>query len=180
MSGEAKSRKHWFEEAQPPHRRLQAPRMFRVLSFIRRFTVPQARRVLGLSDFEWRVMSQVGDRAPMSLNELAAVSAHDKGQLSRGVKRLVEAGLLVRESRKGERGVFISPTAEGRKVFEQLVKLAFSQNDSLLDGITDEELATFGQVLDKMESNAAVLMASEPRDCEHEAAPAPSKARARA
>jgi DNA-binding MarR family transcriptional regulator len=154
--------------------------MFRVLSFIRRFTVPQARRILGLSDFEWRVMSQVGDRAPMSLNELAAVSAHDKGQLSRGVKRLVEAGLLLRETRKGERGVFISPTEEGRKVFQNLVKLAFSQSDLLLAGITDEELTAFQGVLDKMEANATALMASEPSDCEAGHAEAPARARAQA
>lgn len=175
VSGDAKQRKPWFDQPNPPHRPLLAPRMFKVLSFIRRFTVPEARRILGLSDFEWRVMSQVGDRAPMSLNELAALSAHDKGQLSRGVKRLVEAGLLVRESRRGERGVFISPTAEGRKTFEELVKLAFTQSDALLAGITDEELATFQGVLGKMEANAAALMASAPHICEAEAEPAPPR-----
>jgi DNA-binding MarR family transcriptional regulator len=123
--------------------------------------MPQARRELGLSDFEWRVMSQVGDRAPMSLNELAAVSAHDKGQLSRGVKRLVEAGLLVRETRKGERGVFISPTNAGREVFDQLVALAFKQNEALIEGLTPDELATFWQVLDKLEANAQALLCAE-------------------
>lgn len=180
MSGDAKQRKPWFDQPHPPHRPLLAPRMFRVLSLIRRYTVPQARRLLGLSDFEWRVMSQVGDRAPMSLNELAAVSAHDKGQLSRGVKRLVEAGLLLRESRKGERGVFISPTEEGRNVFENLVKLAFTQSDALLAGISDQELASFQGVLNKMEANATALMASEPHTCEEakpEPAPAPATAK---
>jgi len=160
-------RKPWFERVDPPHRRIYGPRLFRLLSTIRRYTAPQARRILGLSDFEWRVMSQVGDRAPMSLNELAAVSSHDKGQLSRGVKRLVEAGLLVRESRKGERGVFISPTAAGRKVFDDLVALAFRQNDALIDGITGEELETFSRVIEKITSNAQALVAAEPeQECE--------------
>ncbi len=152
-------RKPWFENIDPPYRRIFGPRLFRLLSTMRRFTAPQARRQLGLSDFEWRVMSQVGDRSPMSLNELAAVSSHDKGQLSRGVKRLVEAGLLVRESRRGERGVFISPTSPGRKVFEDLVRLAFSHNDALIDGITGEELEIFNRVIEKIQANADHLVA---------------------
>jgi len=150
--------------------------MFKILSMIRRFAAPQARRELGLSDFEWRVMAQVGDRAPMSLNELAAVSRHDKGQLSRGVKRLVEAGLLVRENRRGERGVFISPTAEGRVVFDQLVQLAYKQNDALIQGLTAEELRVFSIVLDKLEANALTLLAAEPdARVEPEPAPAPTR-----
>ncbi|HEY5412936.1 MAG TPA: MarR family winged helix-turn-helix transcriptional regulator [Caulobacteraceae bacterium] len=155
-------RKPWFENVDPPHRRIYGPRLFRLLSTIRRYTAPQGRRELGLSDFEWRVMSQVGDRAPMSLNELAAASSHDKGQLSRGVKRLVEAGLLVRESRRGERGVFISPTAAGRKVFDDLVGLAFRQNDALIDGLSPDELETFSRVIEKIQSNCTALLAAEP------------------
>ncbi len=145
----------------PAHRRLQAPRLFHILNMVRRFAGPQARRQLGLSDFEWRVMSQVGDRAPMSLNALAAVSAHDKGQLSRGVKRLVEAGLLVRETRRGERGVFISPTQAGREVFQRLVQLAIDQNDAIIAGLTEAELKAFSALLDKLEANAQALLATE-------------------
>ncbi len=162
MVNDENPRKPWFENIDPPYRRLFGPRLFRLLSTMRRFTAPRARRELGLSDFEWRVMSQVGDRSPMSLNELAAVSSHDKGQLSRGVKRLVEAGLLVRESRRGERGVFISPTPEGRKVFDNLVRLAFSHNDALIEGITGEELETFNGVIEKIQANAEGLLAGEP------------------
>ena len=159
--GEAKEGRFWFDSADQPHRRLQGPRLFKVLNMIRRICSPQARRELGLSDFEWRVMSQVGDRAPMSLNELAAVSTHDKGQLSRGVKRLVEAGLLVRETRRGERGVFISPTAAGAALFEDLVRLAFKQNDALIAGITPDQMKGFFLVLDKLEANAQVMLAAE-------------------
>jgi DNA-binding MarR family transcriptional regulator len=167
--------KPWFETAEPPHRRLLPPRLFKILSLVRRFSMPQARRLLGLSDFEWRVMSQVGDRAPMSLNELAAVSAHDKGQLSRGVKRLVEAGLLVRESRKGERGVFISPTKAGQRVFDQLVELAYKQNDELIEGLTPEQLRTFSEVLDKIETNAKAVLSKEPECAVEAEAPAPAR-----
>jgi DNA-binding MarR family transcriptional regulator len=170
-----KAGQYWFEQPDSK-RRLYVPRMFKILSMVRRLSVPQIKRELGLSDFEWRVMSQVGDREPMSLNELAAASRHDKGQLSRGVKRLVEAGLLVRESRRGERGVFISHTPEGRKVFEQLKHLAFSQNEAVVRGVTPEELEVFNAVLDKLEANAHDMMETELgcRGAPAEAEPAPA------
>ena len=163
----------------PLHRRLESPRLFKILSLIRRFAAPEARRELGLSDFEWRIMSRVGDHPPMSLNDLATASSHDKGQLSRGVKRLVEAGLLVRESRRGERGVFISPTEAGRAVFDQLVALAFRQNQAMIQGFTPEELATFSVILDKLEANALRRVAAESgRQDEEEAAPPATQPRA--
>lgn len=146
-------------EEEPLHRRLETPRMFKLLSLIRRGAAPQIRGELGLSDFEWRIMSQVGDRAPLSLNELAAVTGHDKGQLSRGVKRLVEAGVLVRESRRGERGVFISPTKKGRELFDRLAEQAVRRNARLIRGVTDEELRVLARVFDKMEANVMDILA---------------------
>lgn len=183
MSDDLRAPKLWCEGSERPHHRLQGPRLFKILSMIRRFAGPQARRELGLSDFEWRVLAQVGDRAPMSLNELAAASAHDKGQLSRGVKRLVEAGLLVRESRRGERGVFISPTPAGEEVYDRLVRLAVKQNEALIDGLSSEQLKLFSTVLDQLEANARALLAAEQQQDRNEAdaeSPEPAKGRVRA
>jgi DNA-binding MarR family transcriptional regulator len=178
-----KDAKQCLERAERPHWRLPTTRMFKLVSMIRKFAGPQARRQFGLSDFEWRVMAQVGDRGPLSLNELAAESRHDKGQLSRGVKRLVEAGLLVRESRRGERGVFISATADGRALFEQLVQLSFRQADDVFRGVSAAELETFHAVLDKIEANVLALMKTEQElrtssgDAEADAPPAAAPAK---
>jgi DNA-binding MarR family transcriptional regulator len=152
---------HVGADEEPLHRRLEAPRLFKLLSLIRRSAAPEIRRELGLSDFEWRILSQVGDRAPMSLNELAAVTSHDKGQLSRGVKRLVQAGFLVRESRRGERGVFISPTKAGKALFARLAEQAFRRNERLIKGLTPEELKVLSRVIDKLEANAMAMLAAE-------------------
>ena len=144
-----------------PLARKEGPRLFKILGILARVAGPQARRELGLSDFEWRVMTQVGNRAPMSLNELAGVTGHDKGQLSRGVKRLVEAGYLVRESRRGARGVFISPTPAGKVVFDKIVELAIRQNDMLIAGLSPQDLETFTRILDKLEDNVVTAMKAE-------------------
>ena len=148
-------------EDDAPHRRLEAPRLFKLTGLIRRCMAPGARRELGMSDFEWRGMSQVGDRAPMSLNELAAVTGHDKGQLSRGVSRLVDAGMLVRESRRGARGVFISPTKAGKEAFARLVAHSKTQNEALVQGLTPQEIKLFSAVIDKLEANAMNMLAGE-------------------
>ena len=148
-------------DEEPLHRRLETPRIFKVMSLIRRGSAPEIRRELGLSDFEWRIMSQVGDRAPMSLNELAAITSHDKGQLSRGVKRLVEAGFLVRESRRGERGVFISPTKQGQQLFDRLAEQAARRNARLIEGLTPQELKVLSRVIEKLEANALAMMAEQ-------------------
>jgi DNA-binding MarR family transcriptional regulator len=146
---------------EPLHRRLETPRLFKVIGLIRRSAAPSIKRELGLSDFEWRIMSQVGDRAPMSLNELALVTGHDKGQLSRGVKRLVEAGILVRQSRRGERGVFISPTEAGKALFDRLAEQAVRRNQQLIRGLSAEELKVLSRVIETMEANALELLARE-------------------
>ena len=148
-------------DTEPLHRRLETPRLFKLIGLIRRSAAPGIRRELGLSDFEWRIMSQVGDRAPMSLNELAIVTSHDKGQLSRGVKRLVEAGLLVRESRRGERGVFISPTETGKSLFDALASQAVERNKRLIHGLSSDELKVLSRVIDMLEANALAMLASE-------------------
>jgi DNA-binding MarR family transcriptional regulator len=148
------------DEQLPLQRRLEMPRLFMILSLVRRFAAPEARQTLGLSDFEWRIMSQVGDRPPMSLNDLALASTHDKGQLSRGVKRLVEAGLLVRQSRRGERGVFISPTEAGRQAFDRLVQLAAEQNEVMMQGLTAQERRSLARILEQLEANALQKLAS--------------------
>ena len=56
MLDDPKTRKPWFENIDPPYRRIYGARLFRLLSTIRRFTSPQARRELGLSD--------IGARSP--------------------------------------------------------------------------------------------------------------------
>lgn len=147
---------------EPLHRRLETPRLFKLMALIRRGAGPEMKAELGLSDFEWRIMSQVGDRAPMSLNELALVTGHDKGQLSRGVKRLVEAGVLVRQTRRGERGVFISPTDAGKDLFERLAALAVERNKRLIRGLTAQELKLLSRVIATMEANALEMLAGAP------------------
>ena len=73
-------------------------RLFSLLGVVRRLGARAVRQELGLSDFEWVIMSHVGAK-PLSFNELAGRISHDKGQISRGVKRPDAAAELRGEAR---------------------------------------------------------------------------------
>ena len=152
------------EETQRGSAGLEAPRLFRALSLIRRSAIPTWRRELGLSEFEWRMMSHVGASGPISLTDLANLTTQDKGQLSRCIRRLVDAGLLQRKSQRGRRGVFISQTAAGQMVFDQIMQLAVNHNARLIQGITADRLRTFAGVLQEIETNALAMITEEPDD----------------
>ena len=147
------------EEGQRLDQRLLAPRMFNLLGLIRRVGVRAVRRELGLSEFEWLVMSHVGQR-PLTFTELAERMGHDKGQLSRGVTRLVESGLLTRQRRRASRSVVIAASQEGQKVFERLIAMAILGQNKLVQGVSPQDLDTFVGVMEQMKANASALLAA--------------------
>ena len=64
------------------------------LNLLRRSAGAALRRLLDISVAEWAVIGELGARAPVSLNELAAGLALDKTRLSRTVTGLVGRGLV--------------------------------------------------------------------------------------
>jgi DNA-binding MarR family transcriptional regulator len=147
-------------EAGKPGRLLSA-RLIMLVTLIRRTAALTYRRELGLSEVDWRIVSQVGEFAPLSLNELADVIGLDRGQLSRGVTRLVAAGLLTRTARRGGPGILIGLTARGEDIFVHLMELAHRRNAAFIDGIDAGDLRTFSAVLERMTENARALLAAE-------------------
>ena len=51
-------------------------RMIRLFVILRRAGILAQRRLFGLSETEWRIMTQLGETAPSSLNGLAGKVAH--------------------------------------------------------------------------------------------------------
>ncbi|HVO14750.1 MAG TPA: MarR family transcriptional regulator [Alphaproteobacteria bacterium] len=141
--------------------RLMSARLITLVTQIRRTAALTYRRELGLSEVDWRVLSQIGEHAPLSLNALAEIIGLDRGQLSRGVTRLVAAGLATRTARRGGPGILIGLSPAGEDLFVRLMALALERNAAFTRGIGAQELATFSAVLDKMTANARVLLESE-------------------
>src|SRR5690348_15436816 len=100
---------------------LVSMRMIRLFVLLRKGGILAQRRQFGLSETEWRIMTQLGETAPLSLNGLADAMLQDRGQLSRAVKSMVERGLLTRERKPGGPEVEIELSGEGRRIYGQMI-----------------------------------------------------------
>lgn len=136
-------------------------RIISLLDLLRRSGILAHRRAFGLSGIEWRIMSQVGDHAPLSLNDLADLLNLDRGQVSRAVKAMVERGLLDSRRRPGGPAIVITLSEEGAGVHARMVALAIERNQFLVGDIPDEEIDRVSQVLDHVTRQAQILLDEE-------------------
>ena len=144
-----------------PLGKLVTMRMITFFSLLRRSGVLAQRRHFGLSEIEWRIMTQVGDRAPLSLNGLAERTLQDRGQLSRAVKAMVERGLLRRERKPGGPEVEIGLTEEGRALYASMVERAIDRDRRLTSDISEEDLEALWRITDIMIGKAEEMMEEE-------------------
>lgn len=136
-------------------------RMIILFGLMRRSGAIAQRRQFDLSETEWRVMTQVAEFAPLSLNGLAELLLLDRGQLSRAVKGMVERGLLTRERKPGGPEIEIDMTKRGRELHARMVERAIERDRVLTEGIPSEDLETLRCVINTMISRAEALMDEE-------------------
>jgi len=150
------------ETAAPaPMRGVFTFRIISLLDLLRRSGTLAHRRSFDLSGIEWRIMSQVGDHAPLSLNDLADLLNLDRGQVSRAVKAMKERGLLSSRRRPGGPAIDITLSDEGKALHEQMVALAIERNEFLVGDIPDDEIARVSEVLDRVKQKAQILLDRE-------------------
>ncbi|BBC72551.1 MarR family protein [Altererythrobacter sp. B11] len=136
-------------------------RMIILFGLLRRSGVLAQRRQFDLSEIEWRIMTQVGQFAPLSLNGLAELLLQDRGQLSRAVKAMVERGLLSRERKPGGPEIEIDLTDKGRDVYARMVERVVERDRQLTDGIPESDIAVLWRVIDTMVERADEMMEAE-------------------
>lgn len=145
------------------HFGLVSLRMIRLFVILRRAGILAQRRLFGLSETEWRIMTQLGETAPLSLNGLAESMMQDRGQLSRAVKAMVERGLLTRERKPGGPEIEIALSDQGRALHARMVDWVHGRDQALTAGIPTDELATVWRVLGTMRDRAQALVEEEQR-----------------
>jgi DNA-binding MarR family transcriptional regulator len=75
----------------------------------------------GLTTAQCHTLLEVGERGPISLNDLASYLGLDTSTLSRTVQGLVLLGLVDRQSNeKDRRSIVLSLTKAGRKVYDTI------------------------------------------------------------
>ncbi|MXP41122.1 MarR family transcriptional regulator [Altererythrobacter soli] len=135
--------------------------MITFFGMLRRSGILAQRRQFGLSEIEWRIMTQVGEYGPLSLNGLSELTLQDRGQLSRAVKGMVGRGLLKRERKPGGPEIEIELSAEGRALYGHMVERAIERDRRLTSGLSQEEIQMLWRITDRMIDKAEELMDEE-------------------
>lgn len=119
----------------------------------------QAARLLrenaDLSLTEWRILVLIDGLDNPTIGQMARDSDFDKGQLSRGVHRLVERGLATAQTNSMDsRRMDLAMTEAGRTVFEAAAPLMRRRQQALIGALPPDEVETFYGHLQKLEAVA--------------------------
>ena len=111
---------------------------------------------------EWRVIALLGEHPGTTLNRLARRAALDKAQISRVVSKLLERGLVQRESGP-RRSSVLSLTKEGETLYLGLITAANERDVILRGAVPAKDLIVFERVINRLHEVARDL---EARDVE--------------
>jgi DNA-binding MarR family transcriptional regulator len=115
-----------------------------------------------LSIPDWRVMAVLARFPGASAQDLVAKTRMDKVAVSRGVARLLERGLLQRQtSNTDRRRSELQLSERGLSVYREIVPLARDFESRLLASISPEHRKLLGELLDDLQQ-AAGKLAAEP------------------
>lgn len=107
----------------------------------------------GLSLVEWRLIQVLRMHADASLTEIASIIQMDKGQLSRKIKSMIDKGLLqVQKDKHDLRVQHLSVTAKAEQLSARMMPTMEARQQALLAEVSDEDLAVFYSVVDKLEA----------------------------
>jgi DNA-binding MarR family transcriptional regulator len=140
---------------------LPSPTLIALYNVIRRSGDYAYERALGLSDFDWRVLSRAGASRTLPLAHLIADLDRDKSQVGRSVKRLAARGLLKLTKIGPGRNVGLVLTDNGQQAYERLEQIALDRHEALTANLSERELRLLSTLLDKFSVNAAALLAAE-------------------
>ncbi|PUE61091.1 MarR family transcriptional regulator [Limnohabitans sp. Rim8] len=109
----------------------------------------------GLSMSDGRCLTTVGTFEPLSVKELAEKANLNKGQASRAAQALVDQGLVLKADHPGDgRGVVLTLTAAGRKVFKRAMDMVSQRNEQIFGCLSDKEQAALSAMLDRLIAHA--------------------------
>ena len=151
-----------LSEGAPTIRELLSYRLHVVANLLSRGAALRYKREFGVSLWEWRTVALLGAQAPLSLNELAAAAGLDKSQMSRVVAGLVARGVVVRgvDATDG-RGVSLSLSRSGTKLYEGLIRAAAERNDAFLGCLSAAEREALASALKKLGERARAFIQQE-------------------
>lgn len=114
----------------------------------------------GLAVTEWRIMAILGRYPDLSAGEVAERTAMDKVAVSRALARLLERGLVQRDTHGADRRrsvLELSPV--GYTVYDEVAPMALECERQLLAGLDDKDRAQLDVLLAKLAEGVGNLSA---------------------
>jgi len=109
----------------------------------------------GLSMSDGRGLTTIGTFEPLSVKELAEKANLNKGQASRAAQALVDQGLVLKADHPGDgRGVVLTLTPAGRKVFKRAMNMVHQRNEHIFGCLTEKEQVTLSTMFDRLIAHA--------------------------
>ena len=144
-------------------RDLLSYRVHMVANLLSRGAELRYRREFGVSLWEWRTIALLGAAAEaLSLGHLAHAAGIDKSQMSRVVSGLARRRIVLREAHPRDgRGVRLTLTKSGRKVYDGLIRAAGQRDAAFRNCLTKNEREAFDRVLTKLAGQARELIEHE-------------------
>jgi DNA-binding MarR family transcriptional regulator len=137
-------------------------RLHSVANLVSRGAAMRYKREFGVTLWEWRTIALVGAQPGLSLKELAKIAGLDKSQVSRVVAGLTERRLLLRATDENDaRGIRLSLTSAGQRLYQGLIQAAGERNDAFLNALTKQERVVLENVLAKLEGLAHEFIQQE-------------------
>lgn len=105
----------------------------------------------GIGITEWRVIAVLGREPGLSANAVAERTAMDKVAVSRALARLLERGLVQRDTHGEDRRRSVLELSEtGYGIYDEVVPLALAREQALLAHFAEGEKAQLETLLEKL------------------------------
>ena len=112
----------------------------------------------GIGVTEWRVVAVLGRYPDLSAGAVAARTAMDKVAVSRAVARLLERGLVERDTHGDDRRrSVLALSRNGQRIYDDIAPLALDLERRLLSRLDRDERAALDALLDKLAGGIAHL-----------------------
>jgi DNA-binding MarR family transcriptional regulator len=107
---------------------------------------------------EWQILAVLGVAQPLSASQITRRTPMDRPQVSRTVRRMIKAKLLVsRDDPNDGRRSLIWMTAKGAEIHDQIVPLALLRQQKLLEALAPDEQAAFERIIQKLNERIKLL-----------------------
>jgi len=115
-----------------------------------RYRVATYRDRFKLTELQYRLLLHVEQHAPMSIGELAGMVARDVGQVSRTVRTLIDAELMVCTRTNGRIAKSLTLSAKGRDLFQQMATVGERWENAISVALPSEDIVQAAQAMQRL------------------------------